>query len=266
MALKVPVQRWTAHGCTPDLDPVAEEQPLEIFLVSRFKEKRLARSWGITLRTPGHDEELALGLLFGEGRIASAADVEAMERMSGDGLRVVLAEHVEDTPSQARAATAACGLCGSGRWMEAEPLEDHGFRLFWEALDALPDLLRGMQETFSSTGGVHAAALFDSEGSVIAMREDIGRHNAVDKVIGWALREQRVPLHSAGLLLSGRAGYELIHKAAMARIPFIAAIGAPTSLSVSTANRLNQTIAAFVRPGRATLYTGSFRLQNLQTR
>ena len=260
MPRRVPVERWTSGGPRAEDDWLAEEAPLEVLIEHSFKERRRTSAWGVTLRTPGHDAELALGLLFGEGRIEAAADVEAVEVLDAGRVRVSLAAHVDLDLGRARAATAACGFCGSPDMPVTEALADHGFRITWERLAGLPEVLEARQGQFQETGAVHAAALFDGGGELLAVREDIGRHNAVDKLIGWALGAGMVPLEQAGLLLSGRAGFELLHKAARAGIPFVAAIGAPTTLSVDLARHANVTLAGFLRPGKVNVYSGTWRL------
>lgn len=266
MPRRVPVQRWTGGGARHEDDWLAEEAPLEVLIEHSFKDQRRTAAWGITLRTPGHDEELALGLLFSEGRIAGLADVEAVERLDAGRVRVALAPQVDLDLGRPRAATAACGFCGSPDMPVSEALGDAGFRMAYMTLAGLPARLEAQQGQFQETGAVHAAALFDAGGDLLAVREDVGRHNAVDKLIGWALRENRVPLERTGLLLSGRAGYELVHKAARAGIPLVAAIGAPTTLSVDLARHVNLTLAGFVRPTKFNVYTGTWRLQELPAR
>jgi FdhD protein len=262
MPRRVPVERWTSGGPRPDDDWLAEEAPLEILIEHSFKDQRLTAAWGITLRTPGQDEELALGLLYSEGRIQDAADVEAVEAIADGRVRVALAPHVDLDLHRARAATAACGFCGSPDLPVTEALTDKGFRITWKVLAGLPALLEERQGQFQETGAVHAAGLFNAAGELVAVREDIGRHNAVDKLIGWALRQGLVPLDQMGLLLSGRAGFELLHKAARAGIPFVAAIGAPTTLSVELARHSNVTLAGFLRAAKANVYAGTWRLIN----
>lgn len=266
MPRRVPVERWTAGGPRADDDWLAEEAPLEIWIEHSFKDRRRTALWGTTLRTPGHDAELALGLLFAEGRIAGAGDVEAVESPEAGRVRVSLAAHVDLDLGRPRAATAACGFCGSPELPATEALADKGFRLRWDVLTGLPARLREKQAQFQETGAVHAAALFDAAGELLAVREDVGRHNAVDKLIGWALGGQIVPLEQAGLLLSGRAGYELLQKAARAGIPFVAAIGAPTTLSVELARHANVTLAGFLREAKVNVYSGTWRLKELPAR
>lgn len=260
MPRRVPVERWTADGARAEDDWLAEEAPLEILIEHSFKDQRRVSAWGITLRTPGQDAELVTGLLYSEGRIARAADIVGLDMVEGR-VRVSLDPAVDLDLGRARAATAACGFCGSADLPEVEVLGDAGFRISREVLCGLPGLLEERQGQFRETGGVHAAALFDGSGVLVAVREDVGRHNAVDKLIGWALREGMGELGQMGLLLSGRAGFELVHKAGRAGIPFVAAIGAPTTLSVELARRANVTLAGFLRGDRVNLYTGTWRVR-----
>ena len=260
MSRRVPVVRFSNGGPRPDDDFLAEEAPLEILLEHSFKNQRRSTPWGITLRTPGHDPDLATGLLFSEAHIPSPAAIAEITHLDPDRLLVSLIPDIDIDLARPRAASAACGFCGSPNLPAAEPLEDHGFRLPWPALAQLPAALEAFQLAHQNTGAMHAAALFDSAGRILAVREDVGRHNAVDKLIGWALRQPTLDLQQTGLLLSGRAGFELLHKAARARIPFVAAIGAPTTLSVDLARHANITLAGFLRPAKANVYTGAYRL------
>jgi FdhD protein len=263
MSRQVPVHRWSDAGPAPANDWVAEEEPLEILIESSFKGRRETNAWGITLRTPGNDEELVIGLLYAEAAISSVADVLSVEPLGGGQIRVSLSDQVDTLLRRGRIATAACGLCGAEHLPGGEPLSELRFRIDYSALMKLPQTLAEFQKGFAQTGGLHAAAFFDASGRIVAAREDIGRHNAVDKLIGYGLRHMPSTLSGHGILLSGRAGYELIHKAGRAGIPFVAAIGAPTSLSVETARRCNQTLAGFLRPGKVVLYSGNWRLQKL---
>lgn len=263
MARRVPVERWTAQGSSPGDDRIAEEAALEILVEYSFKQQRRTASWGFTLRTPGHDGELALGLLLAEGRLESAADVAGLHQSAPDRLVVSLVESAEYAPGQGRLATAACGFCGASGLPEVPALEDSGFRVTYSTLAALPAALEALQGEFRETGGVHAAALFSPSGDIVAIREDVGRHNAVDKLIGHAALAGAPRLSGCGLLLSGRAGFELLHKAAAAGIPLVAAIGAPTALALDAARAANITLAGFLRSERLTVYSGNWRVRLL---
>jgi FdhD protein len=228
-------------------DEVAVEEPLEI----RVDGAPLA----VTMRTPGHDEELALGFLYGEGLIdgpraaAPPADLAANTiEVAGPLLRA--------PDARSFFTSSSCGVCGKGALEEvavhAEPLPD-GPVLERALLAALPDRLR--QPTFARTGGLHATGLFDAAGELLCVREDVGRHNAMDKVVGWALGEGRVPLHPSVLCVSGRLSFELVQKAAVAGAPVLVGVGAPTSLAVTLADDRGLTLCGFARGGRVNVYT-----------
>jgi FdhD protein len=234
-------------------DAVAVEEPLEI----RVEGAPLA----VTMRTPGHDEELALGFLFGEGLIdrshsaGPAADLAAnVVEVEGPLLR--------EPSRRSFYATSSCGICGKGALEEvavraaaapAGPLTSR------RMLAALPERLR--QPAFELTGGVHATGLFDATGELLCVREDVGRHNAMDKVIGWALRAEALPLEGRILCVSGRLGFELVQKAAVAGCPILVGVGAPTSLAVELARERGMTLAGFARAGRLNVYAGAERVR-----
>lgn len=228
------------------------------------------------MRTPGvgaseHDQELALGFLFTEGIIHHRADILSCRHCvqdstkQGNVIRVELAEDV--TVDWARLernvyTASSCGICGKTsieavQALTPGPLPD-GFSVDPVVIQALPDKLRAFQKTFAYTGGLHAAALFDASGQILLVREDIGRHNALDKVIGAAFWQNRLPLHQYGILVSGRVAFELVQKCWMAGVPLLAAIGAPSSLAVETARQANITLLGFVRDGRYNLYSSMF--------
>lgn len=244
-------------------DTVADEEPLELRLDGRVLTT--------TMRTPGADVDLTYGWLLAEGIITAADDVVSTDfNLGPDGddhmnvLDVTLAHHVE-APTAARerlgTATASCGICGTSA-IAAMALDTafpprHASQLMItaDAVTRLPDGLRSAQPLFERTGGTHGAALAAVDGSMLAVREDVGRHNAVDKVLGWAVQHGRVPLHGQCLVLSGRAGFELVQKAAMAGVPIVVAVGAPTGLAVSVAQAAGITLIGFVRDGNANVYT-----------
>jgi FdhD protein len=233
-------------------DPVAVEEPLEI----RVDGEPVA----VTMRTPGDDEELALGFLLGEGLIdrpheaAPARDLAAnVVEVRGPLLRA--------PARRSFYATSSCGICGKGALDEVAvrsasaspgPLVDRAL------LARLPERLR--QPAFELTGGVHATGLFDSAGELLCVREDVGRHNAMDKVVGWALRERLVPLAGRIMCVSGRLGFELVQKAAVAGCPILVGVGAPTSLAVELARERGMTLAGFARAERLNVYAGSERV------
>jgi FdhD protein len=231
-------------------DEVAVEEPLEI----RVDAHPLA----VTMRTPGDDEELALGFLFGEGLIdgpraasvtldANTVEVEGPLRRGPD--------------SRSFYTTSSCGVCGKGALEEVAvhaPRARRGPTIGRDLLAALPDRLR--QPTFARTGGLHASGLFTPDGELLVVREDVGRHNALDKVIGYALRNAMVPLHPNVICVSGRLSFELVQKAAVAQAPILVGVGAPSSLAVRLADDRGLTLAGFARNGRVNVYTGTERV------
>lgn len=246
---------WTA--VTQDV--VAVEEPLEIRLEGR--------SLAITMRTPGHDFDLVAGFLRGEGvidgpdDILAMAHVDAPDRAEGNTVDLRLSSGIGPErrlrAQRERFASSACGVCGKASIealrQQAAPITS-GFELPPELLLALPARLRRAQDAFAHTGGLHAAALVDSQGELEVLREDIGRHNAVDKVIGWRLRSDRLPVDDRLLLISGRAGFEIVQKAWMAGIPAIAAIGAPSSLAVTLCREAGIALHGFLRPDSVNRY------------
>lgn len=250
-------------------DVLAVEEPLEIRVAFGAGAARRRQSVAVTMRTPGHDFELAMGFLFTEGLIAKGADVTMM-RYVGDDMNVLQVELHPDFPydperlSRNFYASSSCGVCGKG---SIEMVQTHscytltaGEPLLTAALvHGLPALLSKGQDVFACTGGLHAAGLFDAEGRLLILREDVGRHNAVDKLVGVAIREGSLPLRNHILLVSGRAGFELVQKAVMAGIPVLAAVGAPSSLSVSLAETYGMTLIGFLRDKRFNVYAGEER-------
>ncbi|HSR22187.1 MAG TPA: formate dehydrogenase accessory sulfurtransferase FdhD, partial [Candidatus Eisenbacteria bacterium] len=247
---------------------LATEEPLEI----RLGDRRLT----VTMRTPGADFELAAGLLHAEGVIKSGADLRSIRYCVDPALEDtqrynVVTVDLADSADAAVAglersflASSACGVCGKQslealRTVGARPVED-GLVVPATVLAGLPDRLRGGQRLFERTGGLHAAGLFTAAGDMVAVREDVGRHNAVDKVVGWALLQGRLPLTGMALLVSGRTSYEIVQKAVTAGIPLVASVSAPSSLAVSLAEEYAVTLVGFVRDGRFTVYTGDQRI------
>ena len=260
------VLRWRDGSVDAAPDALAIEEPLEIEVDGA--------SVSTTMRTPGHDIELALGWLVAESGLASIDDiVEAKECF----------EHDADDPEQVRrivqvstrgpllveprlhATSSACGVCGADlialtqrtrRW----PLTEDATSFTVETVLGQPDKLLAAQRGFAASGGLHAAGLFTPGGDLICLREDVGRHNAVDKVIGWALQESRLPLRGHALQVSGRASAELVHKAVMAGVPLLAAVSAPSTLAVDLARESDLTLVGFVREGSLNVYAGGDRL------
>ncbi|TML10536.1 MAG: formate dehydrogenase accessory sulfurtransferase FdhD [Actinobacteria bacterium] len=234
-------------------DSVAVEEPLEV----RVNGAPIA----VTMRTPGHDEELALGFLLSEGvnprRAAAPADLAAntveVEADAFDPAR--LERHFYTSSS--------CGVCGKGALeavaVEAPPVASN-LRVAVALLAELPERLREQQAAFAETGGLHATGLFDPAGELLCVREDVGRHNAMDKVIGWSFGEHRLPLGDAILCVSGRLSFELVQKAAVAGCPIVVAVGAPSSLAVELARDRRVTLCGFVRGGRVNVYTDEWRV------
>ena len=244
-------------------DTLVVEEPLEIRIGKR--------SLTVTMRTPGNDLELALGFLFCEGLIRDGADVAvARHCLDGDGnvVEVWLADGVPPPvtdPTRAFSTTSACGVCGKTsidavRTASRYPVADDPLQVDAEVLAKLPERLRTEQRVFDRTGGLHAAGLFTPDGELVCLREDVGRHNAVDKLIGWALGEDRLPLSGHILLVSGRVSFELTQKASMAGIPMLAAVSAPSTLAVDLALESGMSLVGFLRPGRMNLYAGAHRV------
>lgn len=261
------VSEWDDGKVVRKDDYLAAEEPLEI----RVGDDPLS----VTMRTPGHDLELSAGFLFTEGLITQREQIVAFDHETGDGeknrgnlVRVSLApESAPDFEKMRRHffAASSCGICGKASIdsVRARTLEppNPDFRLDPEVLVRLPEPLREAQAVFGRTGGLHAAALFDGGGELVVLREDIGRHNAVDKVIGWALLENRVPLSESVLLVSGRGGFEIVQKAIVAGLPVVASVSAPSSLAVQLARELRQTLIGFLRGRRFVIYAGEERIQ-----
>ena len=257
-------------------DRVAIEEPLEIRVDFVVNGERCVRSLSITMRTPGHDEELAAGFLMSEGLVRSARDIESIracgpESGAHEGNNVVkvrLADHATIAwPNVERHfyATSSCGVCGKASLEALEvpglcPIARDGFRFPVAAVRMLSDRLRAQQSVFEETGGLHAAALFNSAGELLAIREDVGRHNAVDKLLGAQFLQGQTPLSSNLLFLSGRISFELAQKALAGGIPMVVAVGAPSSLAIALAKRFDITLIGFVRGERFNVYAGDWRL------
>jgi FdhD protein len=258
------VTQWEDGKATRVEDYLAAEEPLEM--------RAGQYSLGVTLRTPGDDEELVAGFLFTEGIISQREDLVAL-RLPGDTapeqnlVRVTLDPSVRLAPDSAArrfSAGSACGVCGKASIAQ---LRRRGLRrpeaalLFDpEMLCQLPPILRETQAVFVRTGGLHAAAIFGPTGELLVLREDIGRHNAVDKAIGWALLGGRLPLSDYVLLVSGRGGFEIVQKAITAGIPLLASVSAPSSLAVQLARELGLTLVGFLRGRRFVIYAGEERI------
>lgn len=250
-------------------DRVAVEEPLEIRLGYEQGGARHTQSISITMRTPGDDEDLALGFLFAEGVVRSLDDVAIVKPCNGENaIRVELEDGVGvdlDRLQRHFYSTSSCGVCGKASLdaLHAQGTarlpSSHG--LFSRtAIIGLPDRLRGSQQTFEETGGLHAAAAFDPYGELLIVREDVGRHNAVDKIIGVLLSEGRLPAREIGLMVSGRASFELMQKTLVAGMPLLAAVSAPSSLAVELAREFNVTLIGFLRGDNFNIYAGEERI------
>ncbi len=231
----------------------------------------------ITMRSPGSDLDLATGFLFTEGIINDVGQILSMRPESaddrsddsGDKVTIRLKPEVAIDPGRIRRnfyTSSSCGVCGklaigAIEVRPARPMRQSGPQFPANLIYRLPDLLRQTQYAFDRTGGLHAAALFSPEGTLLGLREDVGRHNAVDKLIGFALRDGTIPLGDSLILVSGRAGFELVQKSVMAAIPVLAAVGAPSSLAVEVAQRFGMTLVGFLRGQRFNIYSGNWRIE-----
>ncbi len=255
-------------------DTLAGEEPLELRVDGR--------SLAVTMRTPGADFDLAAGFLVSEGVIAHREDLRSMRYCAGrdvdeanrfNVLDIHLGAGVTapgDDVARAFFTTSSCGLCGKSsiaavRTRSRFDLHDDQFEVTASTLATLPDRIRAAQRVFDQTGGLHGAALCSTSGELLVLREDVGRHNAVDKVVGWALREGRLPLRQTILLVSGRASFELVQKAVMAGVAMLCAVSAPSSLAVDLAEEAGLTLVGFLRPPSMVVYAGAERVRDLAT-
>lgn len=251
-------------------DLLAVEEPLEIRLVAPGEEG-LGRALSVTMRTPGQDTELALGFLYGEGIIRARTDVRGARHCgeSGNVMRIELASAPNRDLGDLQRnfyMTSSCGVCGKS---SIEAVTGHirvrriaaGWQVSESVLAQLPSALRAAQMTFESTGGLHAVGLFDLAGKVVAAFEDVGRHNAFDKLVGSQLLADRLPLDQSIVLLSGRASFELVQKAAAAGVALLVAIGAPSSLAVNLAREAGMTLVGFLRDGNFNIYSHGQRIR-----
>jgi FdhD protein len=259
--------KWRANGSTSIDDPLAVEEPLEIRLAGR--------RFTLTMRTPGNDEELAAGFLLAEGFITNADELGEIRRVrdakGGDepnAIDVILNVHAEGLRERLKrnfTISSSCGVCGK------TSIDSITRRIAPIASDAkiaaatilqLGNRLRESQEVFAATGGLHACGLFDLEGNLLATREDIGRHNAVDKIVGWALANEMLPLSTSLMMVSGRLSFEIVQKAAAAGLPILAAVSAPSSLAVDLAEEGGITLIGFLRDASFNVYTHRARIVN----
>jgi len=256
------IRRWDGESIHDADDDLAEEEPLEI--------RVRGRAVSVTMRTPGHDDELAAGFLLTEGIIRAPQDILRIEHCdrneSGNVLNVQLAAEIPvdfERLTRHVFASSSCGLCGKATIdsIRAQfPPIHSDLRIDAELLASLPHKMRAAQETFNRTGGLHAAALFDANGKLIVLREDVGRHNAVDKVVGHSLLQGSFPPDRHILLVSGRSSFEIMQKALAARLPIVAAVSAPSSLAATFAQDGGQTLIGFLRDRRMNIYANPRRV------
>lgn len=253
------------------VDDLATEEPLEIRLIAGLQMRSLA----VTMRTPGSDFELAAGFLLNEGVVRRRDEIAAISYCidpqidAGQRYNIVNVQLAQGAlPALERlerhfTMNSACGVCGKANiealGTRAQPIADD-VRIPLELVAQLPEKMRHAQRVFESTGGLHAAALFDGAGELLALREDVGRHNAVDKIAGWALLNERLPLRGCILLVSGRASYELVQKSIVCEVPVLCSVSAPSSLAVDLARAFGTTLLGFVRGSRANVYAGRERI------
>ncbi len=275
-SLTVDISRVDGVKSKKESDIVAVEEPLEIQLCSASAAGSAAKSISITMRTPGEDADLALGFLFTEGIIESAAQVASVAHQGEvdpetglqNTIRVELEPDVDIDLGRLERhfyTTSSCGVCGK---TSLEALRVTGQSSLASCKDtyardvivAIAERVRNQQRVFSETGGLHAAAVFDASGKIIVVKEDVGRHNATDKAIGALMQAGRLPASSCGLFVSGRASFELMQKALVAGIPLLVAVGAPSSLAVQTAKEFDMTLVGFLRGKKFNIYAGADRI------
>jgi FdhD protein len=258
------VEQWEDGALKHTQDYLAAEEPLEI----RIGETPIS----VTMRTPGNDEELAAGFLFTEAIITGPGELRKLEGVksatAGNTIAAELDKDQDASVAQLQRnffAASSCGICGKAtidavRVRGIQP-PNRDLKVSGDFLCSLPDKLRESQAVFGRTGGLHAAAAFNTSGELLVLREDIGRHNAVDKVVGWALLNDRLPLFDCVLMVSGRGGFEIVQKALVAGIPVLASVSAPSSLAVQMARELGMTLVGFLRGKRFVIYSGEQRIR-----
>lgn len=280
-SLAVDIVRVDDNHIRKERDIVAVEEPLEIQLSSATGAGSAAKSVSITMRTPGHDAELAVGFLFTEGIIKTADQILAVghrgEKDDATGLqnivRVELRPDVDIALERLERhfyTTSSCGVCGKTsldalRVTGQQSLAQHTTTFSQKTIVSMPDLLMAKQRLFTETGGLHAAAIFDSDGAIVVVKEDVGRHNATDKVIGDLLMTDRLPGSTFGLMVSGRASFELMQKALVAGIPLLVAVGAPSSLAIQMAIEFDMTLIGFLRRQKFNIYSGANRISESES-
>lgn len=259
-----------ATGRRETADDLATEEPLELRVAAAGRTQTIA----VTMRTPGCDFELAAGFLFAEGIVGSREQIReissCIDPLSDPGTRNAVRVDLAfpALPNLERlerhfVTNSSCGVCGkagiAALARRFDPLQD-GTEIAFRTIVSLPERMRAAQRVFSTTGGLHAAALFDTGGTLLALREDVGRHNALDKILGWALLNGKLPLAGSVLMLSGRSSYELVQKSIAARIPIVCSVSAPSSLAAELASAFGLTLAGFVRDGRCNVYSEPWRI------
>ena len=268
----ISIQRMKAGVLSEMQDQVAVEEPLEIQLAYSTSTGYMQKNIAVTMRTPGNDKELAAGFLFTEGIIQNNRSIKEIKLFSGNDNKVLvtLQENIKPTLQNTERnfyGTSSCGICGKASIdairVLSKYLEDKDpVTINASVLYGLQDSLKQQQLIFENTGGIHASALFTLEGGFMMLREDVGRHNALDKVIGSALLNEQLPLNNCILLLSGRAGFELLQKASMAGIKIVVAVGAPSSLAVEMAKEAGITLIGFLKNDRFNLYAAEQRIKS----
>jgi len=266
----IQIHKISAGAINETEDKVAVEEPLQIQLVYSTATGQMLKDIAVTMRTPGNDEELAAGFLFTEGIIKAASDVHEIKQAHADenGIQVILKENIKPVLGNAARnfyTTSSCGICGKASIDAIQTVSQYAALKNNDVISAeifytLQNELKKQQKVFEDTGGIHASALFDVEGEFIMLREDVGRHNALDKIIGAAMLNNQLPLNNCILLLSGRASFELLQKAAMAGIRIIASVGAPSSLAVEMAVENDVTLIGFLKADRFNIYNGKERI------
>jgi FdhD protein len=266
----IKITRVNEKGALETNDQLAVEEPLEIQMMYGSAGNRITKIISVTMRTPGNDEELAIGFLFTEGIINNKNQVTKIQPDREDGNKVMVILFDTTVPHLQTAernfyTTSSCGVCGKSgidaiKTVSMYAQQDDAMKVNATVFYSLPVALKKQQELFATTGGLHASSLFDADGNLLLLREDVGRHNALDKVIGASLLSNHLPLDNTILLLSGRASFELIQKASMAGIKIIASIGAPSSLALQVAEEFGITLIGFLGKENFNIYSESHRI------
>ena len=275
------ISRIRGHDVVVETDVIATEEPLEIQIGFTGSAGREESSVSITMRTPGNDNELAAGFLFTEGILKSPTDVieiwHRSPRIPGSELRNVIRVDLVETASvdlerleRHFYTTSSCGVCGKAsldalevQSSFASAISDSNFEIDLDKVLALATSLEKQQKVFGETGGLHASGLFDASGQISAVREDVGRHNAMDKLIGRMFLDDKLPASSHGIVVSGRTSFELVQKVAMAGVPMLVAVGAPSSLAIDVARQFGISLIGFLRDGRFNVYSADERIKGL---